>query len=325
MTVDQHDTFAAAYTAGLRALLAEGREVPGVNDGSSVGSQFGHATRATVELAPYTFTVCDPAACLLRSDLRQPSTAYIAGQWLWVMAGSDDLDRISFYNSRGRAFSEDGRRLSGAFGARMRRSAGDQLSRALDQLRADPASRRATIVFADPADSRQPTRDFPCALALQLLVRDGRLEVVTTMRSQSALMVLPYDAALFMGLHVWAAAALGIPAGPHHWVANSFHVYEDELELARRMADAPPAPARMPSRVANPEPTLQALEAYERQLRTVALSGSGRVGDVPLPSALIDATEFHGALAAVLQDHAAARAAAGAARSAGDARGASDA
>ena len=34
------------------------------------------------------------------------------------------------------------------------------------------------------------------------------------MRSQSALMVLPYDAALFMAIHIWVAACLGGEPGP---------------------------------------------------------------------------------------------------------------
>src|SRR4051812_9107349 len=107
MHVDDHHTFAEAYVAGLRAVLEEGRGVEGVRDVSSVGSHFGSATRSTRELAPFCFTVRDPTACLIASDARRVHMGYIAGQWLWVMVGSDDLDRIAFYNSRGRAFSED--------------------------------------------------------------------------------------------------------------------------------------------------------------------------------------------------------------------------
>ena len=297
------ESFAAAYSASLASIFERGRVVAAVRDVSSVGSSFGHAERDTLELVAHSFSVADPASCLIECVERQPSVSFAVAQWLWVMAGSDELDRISFYNSHGRAFSDDGRSLSGAFGRRMRRSEGDQLARALELLRSDPTSRRAVVVIADGADGARPTRDFPCALAVQLLLRDGRLEAVTTMRSQSALMVLPYDAALFMAVQVWAAGALGVPAGPHHWFASSFHLYEDEFDLARRVLDDPPAPRSIPSRVVDPWVRLAALERYERELRGAVTAGVA-VGDGPPAGVLEDPSELHGAFAAVLLAHA---------------------
>lgn len=304
MSIDQHESFAGAYAAGLRAVLRDGREVAGVRDASSIGSGFGHDERATLELAPFHFRVRDPMRCLIDCRPRQPNMAYVVGQWIWVMAGSDELDRISYYNSRGRAFSDDGRRLPGAFGMRMRRSGGDQLERALDLLRRDPTSRRAIIMIAEPGDGRPPTRDWPCAVSFQLMVRDGALEAFTTMRSQSALMVLPYDAALFMTLHVWAAAVLGLPCGPHNWTASSFHVYADELELAEQVLADPPLARALASRVDDPQERLADLDAYECALRTAVTREHAPAGDVPLPASLADEDELHGAFAAVLRAYA---------------------
>jgi thymidylate synthase len=304
MSIEEHDTFAEAYVAGLEAIFDRGRAVNGVQDASSVGSSFGQRPRPTLELTSFAFRVRDPLSCLIDCVPRQTDLGYIAGQWLWVMAGSDSLDRISYYNSAGRPFSEDGRRLPGAFGARMRRNAGDQLLSVLDLLRRDPSSRRAVIVFAEAADARQPTRDFPCALATQLMIRGGRLEAVTTMRSQSALMVLPYDASLFMTLHVWTAAVLGIEPGPHHWVANSFHVYADEIDLAHEVLAHPPTPRSLPSRISDPESTLRVLEVFEESLRTAVATGTRLSATVPLPPVLGDEAEFHGWFAGALRVHA---------------------
>ena len=225
--------FSEGYVATLTELLRSGEAVAGVVDATSVGSAFGAERRSTLELRPYGFRVTDPSICFLADHTRQPNLVYAVAQWLWVMSGSDDVEAIAFYNDRARAFSDDGVRLPSAFGARMRRPV-DQLQAALDLLRADPTSRRALIAISRSDDLAQARRDHACAQSLQLFVRDGKLEAITIMRSQSALMVFPYDAAMFMTLQFWAAAVLGIGCGPHSWIANSMHIYEDEVPLAER-------------------------------------------------------------------------------------------
>jgi hypothetical protein len=305
MQLSDSETLADAYIAGLTAVLADGEPVSGVMDPLSIGSSFGVDVRPTRELRPFGFRVLDPHACLLRCSPRQPDLGFVVGQWLWVMRGSDELEPIAFYNAAGRPFSEDGKRLDGAFGARMRKRTGDQLSSAIALLRRDPATRRALVLFADPADVSAANRDQPCAISLQLLMRAGRLEAITTMRSQSALMLLPYDAALFMTIHVWVAACLGVEPGPHVWLAHSFHIYEDELDLARRVVVAPVAAERLPH-ARDPEEALPRLLSFEERLRhATERSAQGAIDE--LAEEVTGVKELHEAARAVLLAHAARR------------------
>jgi hypothetical protein len=296
------ETFADAYVAGLTAILADGERVSAVVDPLSVGSSFGERARPTRELRPFGFRVLNPRACLLRCSARQPDLGFIVGQWLWVMRGSAELEPIAFYNDAARRFSEDGKQLSGAFGARMRKRGGDQLSSAVGLLRRDPATRRALVLFADTADATAPNRDQPCAISLHLLMRAGRLEAITTMRSQSALMVLPYDAALFMAIHIWVAACLGVEPGPHVWLAHSFHIYEDELELARSVLATQVSPACLPH-ARDPEDALPRLLSFEQRLR-LATESSARSAVADLAEEVTGVDELHEAARAVLLAHA---------------------
>lgn len=273
MHLPTFENLATAYLATLNDLVEDGDLVSSVLDPTSVGSMFGQSERPTLELQSYGFRVEDPSACLLHSRTRQPDLTFAMGQWLWAMRGSDDLEEIAFYNGRGRAFSDDGQRLNAACGARMR-SEGDQLEGALSLLRNDPTSRRALIVLARGGDLLNRTRDHSCAVSLHFLLRGGRLEAITTMRSQSALMVLPYDAALFMAVHAWAAASLGVPCGPHTWHASSMHLYEDEVSLAQRLLDDPPDAVRLPT-ISRPRPSLERLQALERELRCAVIADEG--------------------------------------------------
>lgn len=298
-----HQTFASAYLEGLEELLNAGARVDGVRDRHSIGSRFGDETRFTVELLSHAFTVADPYACLLEGTSRSPSEAFVAGQWLWVMSGSDDAGHISFYNPRGYEFADAEGRLGGAFGARMRRSGGDQLGRAIERLRRDPTSRRAVITIADPSDGRVPSRDFPCAFALQLLIRGEKLEAITNMRSQSALMVLPYDAALMMMMQIWAAGELGLQAGPHHWTANSFHIYSDEIVAAEAVLSNPPAFKRLPA-AGGGEELIKVLFSYEADLQRAVLTERKQVCEVKVQPKLVDDEGLLGWVAAVLRRHA---------------------
>lgn len=51
------------------------------------------------------------------------------------------------------------------------------------------------------------------------------------MRSQSALMVMPYDLFLLTMLHEAMAVRLGVGLGYYHHFCGSLHYYEDEEEL----------------------------------------------------------------------------------------------
>jgi hypothetical protein len=134
-------------------------------------------------------------------------------------------------------------------------------------LQRDPPSRRAIAVIAEPGDGTQNTLDQPCALGLQYLIRHDRLEAITYMRSQSAAMVLPYDAFLFMAIQCWLSSLLDLEPGPYHHMSGSIHIYEDETEIAEALANSQPRSAEIEP-MPNPEGELDDLISWERELRT---------------------------------------------------------
>jgi thymidylate synthase len=139
-------------------------------------------------------------------------------------------------------FSDDGAHLAGAFGERLLKARGhvDQLDAVRRRLTEDRGTRRAVAVVLSPTDLVSRSRDHPCLLGLQFLIRNNRLEMISYMRSQSALMVLPYDVFLFTAIQSWIADSLEIEVGPYTHIAGSFHIYSDELELAAEV-DVPQA------------------------------------------------------------------------------------
>ena len=236
-----YTTFGSAYLAGLDMVLRTGTFVDGVTEPTSIGSRFGRAPRRTLEIVGYAAHILDPSGFVLVSPRRRARLSSSVGLWAWTLSGSDQLAPIEYYNHRAKDFSDDAVRLHGALGPRLGGSAATDpplLRVAIERLRADPASRRAVVPLLLPGDLLVETRDVPCSIAVQFLVRDGRLEALTYMRSQSAALVLVYDIFVFGALQRHVAALLDLPLGNHHLFAGSYHVYEDEIGLVNEVVAA---------------------------------------------------------------------------------------
>ncbi|MBV9925567.1 MAG: hypothetical protein JOZ96_11165 [Acidobacteria bacterium] len=212
--------------------------MPGVRDPYSVGSAFGQKSRGTKELSPASFSIASPRQRLVHSRHRPVDLGYAVANTIWVLTGSNDADAISFYNPHGRRFSDDGICLFSAPGARIFSSQnGDQFAKAIERLRDDPTTRRAVIQIFSPADLFTDTRDCSCVVSLQFLLRDGVLLCITYMRSQSALMVMPYDIFLLTMIHEAVATRLGVEPGAYHHFCGSLHYYDDEEETVRSVLE----------------------------------------------------------------------------------------
>lgn len=107
-----------------------------------------------------------------------------------------------------------------------------EFERIISILRNDPSTRRAVIQFFNQ-DDLSDKKDVPCYNHLQFFLRNGLLHCHVVMRSQSALMVLPYDFYLFSMLHEVFAVRLSVKLGRLYYTCNSIHIYEDEMELAK--------------------------------------------------------------------------------------------
>jgi hypothetical protein len=101
----------------------------------------------------------------------------------------------------------------------------------LDELRKDPDSRRAVIHIRELRDGFD-LPDVPCTLALQFLLREGKLNLVVHMRSNDIVLGTCYDVPAFTIMQEVMANDLGVELGSYFHFANSMHVYERHYEMA---------------------------------------------------------------------------------------------
>ncbi|MEV5407297.1 thymidylate synthase [Thermopolyspora sp. NPDC052614] len=186
------------------------------------------------------------ARLLFLPPARVLNTAFAVAETVWILSGSND-PWIYTYNDRLRRYADDGV-LRGAYGPRMRRwhNRTDQLDKVLATLRNDPDSRRAVIQLYDPTHDADGHRDVPCTLGYRFHLRDGRLHMATTMRSQDLWTGLPYDMFAATVLHELMAGWLGVELGDYHHHVDSLHLYDTDVDKAKAVPSDPRPGSELP-------------------------------------------------------------------------------
>ena len=167
----------------------------------------------------------NPRKGIVLSKNRNMSMRYALGELLWYLSKSNKLSDIAPYGSFWKTITEDGETLNSAYGYRIFEKFGfDQMEHVKQLLTADSTSRQAVVHIKEP--SNVPTKDTPCTVALQYLIRDGKLHATTYMRSNDIWLGWPYDVFSFTAFQVKLAMELGVEVGTYTHIAGSLHLYE---------------------------------------------------------------------------------------------------
>ena len=256
----------------LLDVLSRQPEVEAVTDLTSIGSGFGKGDRGkTKELIAHTWQLDNPRQRILYNPVRKADVGFSCAQTLWILSKSNEIDPIAFYNPRGRNLSDDGITIYGAYGNRLFGEL-NQITSCIAKLREDKSSRRACATIWQPADATIPSKDIPCTFAIQFLIRNDKLNMITFMRSQSAVFVLPYDVFFFTILQELIAAILDVGLGTYYHTSGSVHFYRSESLMVNRIIHSKYS-LDLPSMPPMPKETdfdlIQELVEWEQNLRTV--------------------------------------------------------
>ena len=201
---------------------------------------------ATTEVMNVHLCLSDPRRRLVDlPPVRVLNPAFAVAEALWILSGSDE-PWIFQYNRALRRYADDGR-LQGAYGPRMRAWAGhvDQLAHVRHLLRTDPQSRQGVIQLFDAARDTCGYRDVPCTLGYRFYIRDGALQMHTTMRSNDVWLGLPYDVFTATLLQELLAGWLDVPMGAYHHHVDSLHLYHHHEQPAAQITSATVASVAM--------------------------------------------------------------------------------
>ncbi|WP_406354247.1 thymidylate synthase [Streptomyces sp. NBC_00658] len=239
----------------------------------------GNASRECLGLS---FQLADPRQRLPYLAARKVNPAFHFAEALWYLAGRNDLDMIGYYAPRMRTDSRDGTTIEGsAYGSRIFTSVTEDtvspFDRVLSLLRSEPDSKRGLLpIFEARELAVADNPDMSCAVALHLLVREGRLHMICYMRANDCDRGLLADVFSFTVIQEFAAVQLGLELGTYTHHIGSAHIGDRDLNRVQRvLAETTTRPIASPSRFPFPpmpagttNETISTVLRHEEALRT---------------------------------------------------------
>jgi thymidylate synthase len=203
----------------------------------------------TIELLGTSLRLRHPRTRLSRSENRGKSFSAL-GELLWYFSGGNDLSFVKEYVPAYEKEADDDGTIHGGYGPRLfaMRGSIDQLSSISELLKQRPSTRRAVVQLFNAEDIASPHKEVPCTTTMQFFIRNERLHMATTMRSNDAYKGLPHDIFCFTMIQEMLASELRTDLGEYYHFAGSMHVYAEDLDkLATYKEEGYHRLAEMPS------------------------------------------------------------------------------
>lgn len=159
---------------------------------------------------------------------RKLGLGFLYAEAAWILSGRNDVASIAPFAKNISNFSDDGTFFQGAYGPQIIQ----QLPYIIQCFTKDLYTRQAVINIwkSSPRDSK----DIPCTLTAQFMVRGTLLHCFVNMRSSDAWLGVPYDWFNFSMLSGYILELLKavnptLELGFLHFNAASQHIYEDDI------------------------------------------------------------------------------------------------
>lgn len=182
----------------------------------------------TVEVLGDT-VMFDMSRPIVTCSARNLGYRFMCAEAAWMLSGDDRVSTIAPFSKMISSFSDDGMTFFGAYGPKIVA----QVPYVVDALKRDPHTRQAVINIW--RENPPNTKDVPCTLSCQFLLREDQLHAIVTMRSSDVWLGLPYDGFNFSMLAAFVALQLPgiVRLGKMCQTAGSRHVYDRNLSAAR--------------------------------------------------------------------------------------------
>ena len=197
----------------------------------------------TKEIHPLAFQIRDFKNYFLFNEQRVINFPMALAELVWIMIGSDEY-WITKYNKQLEEYADTDpasglKFFNAAYGHRMISNFGvNQLHDVINDLALTKHSRQAVMVYRDPVKDGfgKLSKDRACNVSSMFLIRDNKLDIVQTVRSQDFIWGLPYNLIQFGYITQYIAEQLGVEVGSYSEMVNSLHVYEQHWEDLERIA-----------------------------------------------------------------------------------------
>lgn len=188
----------------------------------------------TTEILSHT-SVVDMNSPIVNIPERKLNYRFMFAEAWWILSGSNRVTDISRYMKNIAKFSDNGITFRGAYGPKVV----EQLDFIVETLAKEQHTRQAVLNIW--RENPRQTKDYPCTLNMQWLIRDGKLNCITNMRSSDAWLGWVYDVFNFSMISNWILIALSthhdvhLELGNLYLSAGSQHLYTQNNKDAERI------------------------------------------------------------------------------------------
>ena len=215
-------------------MNANNEYIQALRDMVTCGDEVSPRQQPTYEVTGHC-VVFDMQRPIITIPERELDYKFMAAEAYWILNGKADLD--SYVRKNLEKYSDDGKTMFGAYGPPIK----EQLDYVVDVLLKDSDTRQACLTIW----TRNPrvSKDIPCTLAMQFMLRQGLLHCNVFMRSQDVWLGLPYDLFTFSMVSLMVIAKMHeikelaeLPAnillGDLKIFAGSRHLYHRNMETS---------------------------------------------------------------------------------------------
>lgn len=126
----------------------------------------------------------------------------------------------------------------------------DQIKNVIEQIKADPYSRRLIVNAWNVADLDNMNLP-PCHMFFQFYVNDGRLSLQMYQRSADSFLGVPFNIASYALLLMMVAQVTGLKAGDFIHTIGDAHIYKNHIDQVKLQLSRTPRP--LPTMKINPD------------------------------------------------------------------------
>lgn len=188
-------------------------------------------SKMAYELVNANLQLTNPTKNTMCNCIRKMPLRYAIGELLWYNSCNPSWKAIYPYSKFWKGISDNGSTVNSNYGWCIRKKYGfDQWEMVKKLLQENTNSRQAIIHIKEARNLiDNPTKDLNCTIALQFLLRNNKLDLIVTMRSNDIWLGLPYDLFNFTCMQIQMAMELGVDIGTYYHNAGSLHIYKEDV------------------------------------------------------------------------------------------------
>lgn len=196
-----------------------------------------------VELNNFMYEL-DPYERFTSFEARNLSLKYIKKEFLWYLKGDKFDTSITDHANMWKSLIFDDGSISSNYGQYIFGKE-NQFDCALNQLKNDKDTRRASMVILSNSHVQTATNDLPCTYAINFRIRNNKVHMTVHMRAQDAIFGMANDAPAFSFIHEMMFNSLKefypeVEYGQYVHFADSFHVYERHFKMLEEITGINP-------------------------------------------------------------------------------------